>query len=223
MNTDNRRTLGLPLPRLAAIFGLATSVVIIAAVVFSSQIETSTADLAGSVREIANHRFAAEASAWLFAFGLIGFAPFFLGLATALGERVSGLARVGALLLIGFSVINAPANLVPFVIAHDLGAGIRAGDQMSQAVAEGLLGLFQVVDSMAHAVFAIGAVLTAAAMVAVGRYLRLLAPVLAVAALAMILFALSVVIPALEPALVVGSALTLIWTIGSCVWLLRPL
>jgi hypothetical protein len=60
-------------------------------------------------------------------------------------------------------------------------------------------------------------------MVAVGRYLRLLARVLAVAALAMMLFALSVVIPALEPALVVGSALTLIWTIGSCVWLLRPL
>jgi hypothetical protein len=56
----NRRTPGLPLPRLAAIFGLATSVVIITAVVFSSQIETSTADLAGSVQEIANHRFAAK-------------------------------------------------------------------------------------------------------------------------------------------------------------------
>jgi hypothetical protein len=51
--------LGL-LPSLAAIFGLATSVVIITAVVFSSQIETSTADLADSVQEIANHRFAAK-------------------------------------------------------------------------------------------------------------------------------------------------------------------
>ena len=63
MNTDNRRTLGLPLPRLSAIFGLAASVVIIATVVFTSQIETSTADLAGSVREVADHRFAAEAGA----------------------------------------------------------------------------------------------------------------------------------------------------------------
>jgi hypothetical protein len=217
---NSRRAWDPPLPRLAAIFGLAASVVGIAGGAFRSQIELSADDLEQSVREIARHPLAAEASAWLFALGLIGFLPFWLGLSAAVGERVPGLARAGAAFLIAFSVMNAPANLVPFVIAHDLGDGIRSGDRMAQTVAEGLLGFFQVVDAMAHAVFAVGALLTAAAMAADGRWPRWLPPVLAVGALVSILFALSLAIPALDPAIVLGSVLNLVWIVVSCLWLL---
>jgi hypothetical protein len=217
---DGRRVWDPPLPRLAAIFGLVACVLVGAAVAFGSQIDTSVADRARSVREIAQHPVAAEASAWLFALGLIGFVPFFLGLTAALGERVLGLARAGAAFLIAFSVMNAPANLAPFVIAHDLGAGVRSGVAMSQTVAEGLLGFFRVVDAMSHVVFAIGALLTAAAMVADGRFPRWLPPVVAVGGLVMVLFSLSLAIPALELAIVFGSALTLIWVLGSSLWLL---
>jgi hypothetical protein len=122
--------------------------------------------------------------------------------------------------LIAFSVMNAPANLVPFVIAHDLGDGVRSGDRMAQTVAEGLLGFFQVVDAMAHAVFAVGALLTAAAMAADGRWLP---PVLAVGGLVTILFALSLAITVTDPAIVLGSALNLVWIVGSSLWLLGVL
>jgi hypothetical protein len=113
-----------------------------------------------------------------------------------------------------------PANLVLFVIAHDLGDGVRSGDRMAQTVAEGLLGFFQVVDAMAHAVFAVGALLTAAAMAADGRWLP---PVLAVGGLVTILFALSLAITVTDPAIVLGSALNLVWIVGSSLWLLGVL
>src|ERR671928_1528595 len=95
MNADDHRTLDPVLPRMAAIFGLAASAVIILAVVFVSQITASSDDLAGSVQDMAHHRFAAGASAWLFALALIGFVPFFLGLAATLGQRGPGLDRNG--------------------------------------------------------------------------------------------------------------------------------
>jgi Domain of unknown function (DUF4386) len=220
---DGRRVWDPPLPRLAAIFGLASCVLGGAAGAVAGQVHTSADDLAGSVREIAHHPLAAEAGAWLFALGLIAFVPFFLGLTAALGERVSGLARAGAAFLIAFCVMNAPANLAPFVIAHDLGAGVRSGDAMSQTVAEGLLGFFRVVDAMSHVVFAIGALLTAAAMVADGRFPRWLPAVLAVGGLVMVLFSLSLAIPALELAIVFGSALSLLWIVPSSLWLLGVL
>ena len=46
MNTDDHRTLDPILPRMAAIFGLVASAVIILAVVFASQITSSSDDLA---------------------------------------------------------------------------------------------------------------------------------------------------------------------------------
>ena len=220
MDADDHRALEPVLPRIAAIFGLAASVVIIVAVVFGSQITASSDELAGSVQDMAHHRFAAGASAWLFALALIGFVPFFLGLAATLGERGSGLGWTGAALLIGYAVINAPANLAPFVIAHHLAAGVNAGDPAAQAIAEGMLGLDFVVDKMAHVVFGIGALLTSGAMVADGRFPRWLPPVAAIAGILMILFALALAVPALESAIVLGSAFTLLWIIGSSLWLL---
>src|SRR5918912_1584406 len=157
MNADDHRTLDPVLPRMAAIFGLAASALLILAVFFVSQITVSSDDLAGSVQDMAHHRFAAGASAWLFALALIGLVPFFLGLAATLGQRGSGLGWGGAALLIVFSVMNAPANLVPFVIAHDLAAGINAGDPVAQAVAEGMLGFGLLGDKMEHVAFGIGA------------------------------------------------------------------
>jgi hypothetical protein len=220
MNAGGDRASNPALPRLAAVFGLAASALIILAVIFVSQINLSSDDLARSVQDVAHHRFAAEASAWLFALALIGLVPFFLGLAATLGQRGSGLGWVGAALLIVFSVMNAPANLVPFVIAHDLAAGINAGDPVAQGVAEGILGLFLVVDKMAHVVFGIGALLTARAMAADGRFPRWLPPVAAIAGVLMILFALALAVPALELAIALGSAFTLLWIIGSSLWLL---
>jgi hypothetical protein len=220
MDADDHRALEPVLPRIAAIFGLAASVVIIVAVVFGSQITASSDELAGSVQDMAHHRFAAGASAWLFALALIGFVPFFLGLAATLGERGSGLGWTGAALLIAYAVMNAPANLAPFVIAHHLAAGVNAGDPAVQAVAEGMLGLGFVVDKMAHVVFGIGALLTAGAMAADGRFPRWLPPVAAIAGILMILFALALAVPALESAIVLGSAFTLLWIIGSSLWLL---
>src|ERR671928_1544564 len=137
MNADDHRALDPVLPRMAAIFGLAASAVIILAVVFVSQIIVSSDDLAGSVQDMTHHRFAAGASAWLFALALIGFVPFFLGLAATLGQRGSGLGWIGAALLIAYAVMNAPANLAPFVIAHHLAAGVNAGDPAVLAVAGG--------------------------------------------------------------------------------------
>jgi hypothetical protein len=207
------------LPRIAAIFGLAASALLIVAVVFASQINSSSDDLARSVQDIARHRFAAEASAWLFAVALIGMVPFFLGLAATLGERGSRVGWTGAALLIAFAVMNAPANLVPFVVAHDLAAGIHAGNPAAQAVAEGMLGLFLVVDKMAHVIFGIGALLAARAMAADGRFPRWLPPLAAIAGILVILFALALAVPALELAIVLGSAFTLVWMIGSSLWL----
>jgi hypothetical protein len=220
MNADGHRILDPVLPRMAAIFGLAASALLIVAIMFVSQINYSSDDLAGSVQDIAQHRFAAEASAWLFALALIGIVPFFLGLAAALGERGSGLGWTGAALLVAFAVMNAPANLVPFVVAHDLAAGINAGDPAARAVAEGMLGLFLIVDKMAHVVFGIGALLTARAMAADGRFPRWLPPLAAIAGILMILFALALTAPVLEVAIGLGSAFTLVWIIGSCLWLL---
>ena len=91
---------------------------------------------------------------------------------------------------------------------------------MAQAVAEGMLGLSLVVDKMAHVVFGIGALLTAGAMAADGRFPRWLPPVAAIAGILMILFALALAVPALELAVVLGSAFTLLWIIGSSLWLL---
>jgi hypothetical protein len=125
-----------------------------------------------------------------------------------------------AALLIAFAVMNAPANLASFAVAHHLAAGINAGDPVAQAVAEGMLGLFLVVDKMAHVVFGIGALLTARAMAADGRFPRWLPPVAAIAGILMILFALALAVPALELAIVLGSAFTLLWIIGSSLWLL---
>jgi hypothetical protein len=220
MNADDHRTWDPVLPRMAAIFGLAASALLILAVVFVSQITVSSDDLAGSVQDMAHHRFAAGASAWLFALALIGLVPFFLGLAATLGQRGSRLGWIGAALLIAFAVMNAPANLAPFVVAHHLAAGINAGDPVAQAVAEGMVGLFLVVDMMAHVVFGIGALLTARAMAADGRFPRWLPPVAAIAGILMILFALSLAVPALDLALALGSAFTLLWIIGSSLWLL---
>jgi hypothetical protein len=73
-------------------------------------------------------------------------------------------------LLIAYAVMNAPANLAPFVIAYHLAAGLNAGDPAAQAVVEGMLGLGFIVDKMAHVVFGIGALLTAGAMAADGRF-----------------------------------------------------
>src|SRR5918997_1901578 len=120
MNTDDHRTLDPVLPRMAAIFGLAASALIILAVIFVSQINPSSDDLARSAQDVAHHRFAAGASAWLFALSLIGFVPFFLGLAATLGQRGPGLGWIGAALLIAFAVMLAPANLTQFVVAHHL-------------------------------------------------------------------------------------------------------
>ncbi len=208
-------------PRVAATFGFVATVVLIAAVVFGSQIAMSSDDVARTVREIAQHRVAAEASAWLFALGLLTLVPFFLGLAATLSGRFSAFGWAGATLLVTASVMNAPANLAPFVIAHNLGAGIREGNPTSQTVGEGLLGMFQVVDSMSHAVLAVGAVLLATGMAADGRCPRWLPAVLAAAALAMLLFSVSLAVPALQSAIIVGSALFLIWIVGSSLWLLR--
>jgi hypothetical protein len=146
--------------------------------------------------------------------------PFFLGLAATLGQRGPGLGWIGAALLIAFAVILAPANLAAFVVAHHLAAGINAGDSVAQAVAEGMLGLFLVVDKMAGVVFGIGALLTARAMAADGRFPRWLPPVAAIAGILMILFALALAVPALEWAIALGSAFTLVWIIGSSLWLL---
>jgi hypothetical protein len=220
MNAGDDRALNPALPRVAAIFGLAATALIILAVVFMGQLNSSSGDLARSVQDMTHHRFAAEASAWLFALALIGFVPFFLGLAATLGQRGSGLGWGGAALLIAFSVMNAPANLVPFVIAHDLAAGINAGDPVAQVVAEGMLGFGLLVDKMAHVVFGIGALLTAGAMAADGRFPRWLPPVAAIAGILMILFALALAVPALELAIVLGSAFTVLWIIGSSLWLL---
>jgi hypothetical protein len=109
-------------------FGLAASVLIILAVVFAGQISSSSNDLARYSQDIAHHRFAARASSWLFALALIGFVPFFLGLATTLGQAGRGLGWIGAALLIAFAVMTAPANLAPFVVAHHLAAGVNAGN-----------------------------------------------------------------------------------------------
>jgi hypothetical protein len=220
MNADDRRTLDSVIPRMAAIFGLAASVLIILAVVFSSQIISSSNDLARYAQDMAQHRFAARASAWLFALALVGFVPFFLGLAATLGQRGSGLGWIGAALLIVFAVMIAPVNLAPFVVAHHLAADINAGDPVAQGVAEGMLGLFLAVDKMAHVVFGIGALLTAGAMAVDGRFPRWLPPVAAIAGILMILFALALAVPALELALALGSAFTLLWIIGSSLWLL---
>ena len=73
---------------------------------------------------------------------------------------------------------------------------------------------------LAHVVFGIGALLTARAMAADGRVPRWLPPVAAIAGILMILFALSLAVPALELALALGSAFTLVWIIGSSLWLL---
>ena len=96
MNADDHRTLDPILPRMAAIFGLAASALIILAVVFASQITSSSDDLARYAQDVAHHRFAAGASAWLFALALIGFVPFFLGLAATLGQRGPGLGWAGS-------------------------------------------------------------------------------------------------------------------------------
>ena len=218
MNAGGDRALHPVLPRVAAIFGLAASALIILAAVFAGQLNSSSGDLARSVQDMTHHRFAAEASAWLFALALIGFVPFFLGLAATLGQRGPGLGWIGAALLIAFAVMNAPANLAPFVVAHHLAAGINAGDPVAQAVAEGMLGLFLVVDKMAHVVFGIGTLLTARAMAADGRFPRWLPPVAAIAGILMILFALALEVPALESAVVLGSAFPLLWIIGSSLW-----
>jgi hypothetical protein len=69
-------------------------------------------------------------------------------------------------------------------------------------------------------VFGIGALLTAGAMAADGRFPRWLPPVAALAGVMMILFALALAVPALEFAIAAGSALTLVWIIGSSLWLL---
>ena len=220
MNPDGHRAVDPVLTRVAAIFGFAASALIIMAVVFGSQINSSSDDLARSVQDMTRNRFAARASAWLFALGLIGFVPFFLGLAATLGRRGSGLGWCGAALLIAFSVILAPVNLVPFVIAHHLAAAVDAGDPAARAVAEGMLGFGLVVDKMGHVVFGIGALLTAGAMSADGRFPRWLPPVAALAGVMMILFALALAVPALEFAIAAGSALTLLWIIGSSLWLL---
>jgi hypothetical protein len=219
MNADGHRVLDPGLPRMAAIFGLAASALIISAVVFAAQINASSEELARSVHDMTHHRFAAGASAWLFALALIGFVPFFLGLAATLGQHGPGLSWSGAALLIAFAVMNAPANLVPFVIAHDLAAGVNAGDPVAQAVAEGLLGFGLVVDKMAHGAFGIGALLTAGAMAADGRFPRWLPASAVIAGILMILFALALAVPALELAIVPGSAFTLLWIIGSSLWL----
>jgi hypothetical protein len=97
---------------------------------------------------------------------------------------------------------------------------VNAGDPAVLAVAEGMLGLFLVVDKMAHVVFGIGALLTARAMAADGRFPRWLPPVAAIAGILMILFALSLAVPALEFAIGLVSAFTLLWIIGSSLWLL---
>ena len=220
MNVGSRAWDDPVVPRVAATFGFVATVVLIAAVVFVSQIAMSSDDVARTVREIAQHRVAAEASAWLFALGLITLVPFFLGLAATLSGRFSAFGWAGAILLVTFSVMNAPANLAPFVIAHNLGAGIRDGNHTSQRVGEGLLGMFQVVDSMSHVVLAVGAVLLATAMAADERCPRWLPAVLAAAALAMLLFSVSLAVPALQSAIAVGSALFLIWVVGSSLWLL---
>jgi hypothetical protein len=220
MNAEGDRALDPVLPRMAAIFGLAASALLIVAVVFASQINSGSDDLARSVQDIARHRFAAEASAWLFALALIGLVPFFLGLAATFGRRGSALGWTGAALLIAFTVMNAPANLAPFVIAHHLAAGVNAGDPAAQAVAEGMLGFGLIVDKMAHAIFGIGALLTAGAMAADGRFPRWLPPVAAIAGSLMILFALALAVPALEFAIMLGSAFTLVWVVGSSLWLL---
>jgi hypothetical protein len=220
MAADDHRALDPILPRMAAISGLAASVLIILAVVFASQIASSSNDLARYAQDIAHHRFAARASSWLFALALIGFVPFFLGLAATLRQPGRGLGWIGAALLFAFAVMNAPVNLAPFVVAHHLAAGVDAGDPLARAVAEGMLGFFLVVDKMTHVVFGIGALLTARAMAADGRFPRYLPPVAAIAGILMIVFALALAVPALEFAIVLGSAFTLLWIIGSSLWLL---
>ena len=219
MNVDSRAW-DPAVPRLAVTFGFMATLVLIAAVVFNSQIPMSSDDVPRTVREIAQQRVAAEASAWLFALGLITLVPFFLGLAATLSGQRSAFGWAGATLLVAASVMNAPANLAPFVIAHDLGAGIREANPTSQTVGEGLLGMFQVVDSMSHVFLAIGALLLATAMAADERCPRWLPAVLAAAALAMLLFSVSLAVPALQSAIAVGSALFLIWVVGSSLWLL---
>jgi hypothetical protein len=57
-------------------------------------------------------------------------------------------------------------------------------------------------------------------MAADGRFPRWLPPVAAIAGILMILFALALAVPALELAIVLGSAFTVLWIIGSSLWLL---
>ena len=86
-----------------------------------------------------------------------------------------------------------------------------------------MLGFGLVVDKMAHVVLGIGALLTARAMAADGRSPRWLPPVAAIAGILMGLFALALAVPALDGAIALGSSFTLLWIIGTSLWLLGVL
>jgi hypothetical protein len=213
------------LARAAALAGLASVILnLMAIAVIASGPFPSTygaADLPKAVLDIVARPAVSQIAAVLFGLILAANVPFAACLAGTLNAP-KGLIWSAASLLIAASVLNVAAGFGPYVVGSELARQIAADDVAAKTAALALVGLTRVTDTFANFVAALGLAGLAAAQWQDGRFPRWLAYVGGAAALGGLLVSLTIMVPALNPAVNLAPLLTLVWLAGMS-WVLWQL